>query len=489
MTADNGTLTTILEQFIEVFKLGRKDVALGAWNLLTALSTMELIIASLWWALTGQDALVGLIKKILGIGFFIFVVQNYDILLKQVIEGFIQTGKLASSNGGDALASVRDPSTIVSAGFYVALPIFDHLKSFGEWDVLFHIHDIIISGLCGIFILGAYFIIAIQVFVTYLEFSIVSTLGLILIPFGVFKHTRFLAEKAFGSIIAFGVKLMVLSLLVSVTVPVLKTFTVPEDPTWAQLFNLVLICLAVTGLAWHAPGVAAGMLSGGPSLTATTAAGTSIATAATGVGAALGAQSVMHPPVSSAAQATKSAASAIPIAHAGFQVAKADSMLSGSSGLSTQLRGVQGGLSAVGKAAYSSISSPITNLREGFSRYYQSRMDTVPGYEAYRSSKDATLMESSVSFASATPKESSGSASSPPLTAPEDKKDVSKSEDRASRNENSETDEAPSKQQNKISPASKASIALHLAKQSVPHPASPSAGINAPIRDESKEEL
>jgi type IV secretion system protein TrbL len=69
-----------------------------------------------------------------------------------------------------------------------------------------------------------YFIIAIQVFVTYLEFGIVSTLGLILIPFGVLKHTSFLCEKVFGAIISFGVKLMVLGLLVSITVPVLKTF-------------------------------------------------------------------------------------------------------------------------------------------------------------------------------------------------------------------------------------------------------------------------
>ena len=65
-------------------------------------------------------------------------------------------------------------------------------------------------GWAFIFTLVAFFMLAIQVFITYLEFYLVAALSLVLVPFGVFKHTAFIAERAFGSVVSFGVKLMVL---------------------------------------------------------------------------------------------------------------------------------------------------------------------------------------------------------------------------------------------------------------------------------------
>jgi type IV secretory pathway TrbL component len=97
MIADTGTLTTVLDGFLSVLKVGKADVGSQAFSLLTILATIELLMASLWWALTGQDALVGLIKKLLSVGFFVFIITNYDNLLHVVVDGFIQTGKLAGA--------------------------------------------------------------------------------------------------------------------------------------------------------------------------------------------------------------------------------------------------------------------------------------------------------------------------------------------------------------------------------------------------------
>ena len=284
MPADSNSLTFILQLFLTAFQSGRGAVGVDAFHLLGILATLELTVAAIWWAIVGDDVLVALMKKILLVGFFIFVVSNYDSLLSTVSLGFIHTGEVAGSAGGGNMVSVTNPSTIISAGLQASQPIFDHIK---QASVFTDLADIVISGLCGVVILLAFFIIAIQVFVTYLEFGIVTTLGLILIPFGVFRYTAFLAEKVFGAIISFGVKLMVLAFLVSVTVPVLQGFKLPADPTWTQLFNMVGVCLAIMALAWHAPGVAAGMMSGGPSLTAGTAAGTTLAAGAGVAGAAL----------------------------------------------------------------------------------------------------------------------------------------------------------------------------------------------------------
>ena len=51
-------------------------------------------------------------------------------------------------------------------------------------------------------------------FITVLEFYIGAVLALILVPFGVNRHTAFMAERAFGLVIAFGTKLMVLGFII-----------------------------------------------------------------------------------------------------------------------------------------------------------------------------------------------------------------------------------------------------------------------------------
>lgn len=446
MTADTGTLTTILEQFLNIFKLGQKDVFGSAWDLLTTLATLELLLASLWWALTGQDALVGLIRRILTIGFFVFVIQNYDSLTHVIVDGFIQTGKTASSNGGDNLASVRDPSSIVDAGFVVAFPILDHISSYSGTDVVFHLHDIIISGICALGILLAYFIIAIQVFVTYLEFALISTLGLILVPFGVFKHTTFLAEKVFGAIISFGVKLMVLGLLVSVTIPVLRNFTLPPDPTWEMLFNNLLVSFAVAALSWHAPGIAAGLLSGGPSLTAGTAAGTALAGAAGAVAAPYIGSAAARGGISTVSNVVSKpstfAASVIGTASAGAQVTSS-AMANKGYGPAGQMAGtLLGATTAVGsRAVQATITKPLIRARDALSNAYHSKQTQVRGFP--------DLLKTRGSQASAT---------------------------------NASSDNGEGKSTRKKPSFEKVATSLHLAKQAVPHTAQPQAGVSVPLK-------
>lgn len=384
MEADTGTLTTVLNQFLHVFELGRKDVEPHTWRLISLLTTIEIILAALWWALTGSEAMTKLIKKLLTIGFFVFVIKNYDSLISAISEGFIFTGKVASSSGGDALASVRDPSRIVLAGFYVALPVLDHIRNYSSWDVLWNLNDILVTGICAFGILLSYFVIAIQVFITYLEFGMVTTLGLMLIPFGVFKHTAFLAERLFGAIVSFGIKLMVLGFLVSITMPVMKGLAVPPDPTWTQLFKLLVVCMAIATLSWHAPGVAAGLLTGGPSLTAGSATGTAVAGAAgfeTGAlltGASTRASGQIP---GSLAQAVSVPAG---IATGGFQVAATNAALSGSSSMGSKIRGVAGGMASIGIAGAKSGISPVTKFGNNIRESFNVGREKVQGFSALR---------------------------------------------------------------------------------------------------------
>lgn len=473
MTADTGSLTFILDHFLGVFQLGKTSVSANAWNLLSVLATIEILLAALFWAITGQDALVGLIKKLLSIGFFVFVIQNYDYLLREVIDGFIATGKAASSAGGDSLASVRDPSSIIEAGFVAVMPIFDYLRSLTSSSVIFNIHSILITLFCGLGILVAYFIIAIQVFVTYLEFGIVSTLGLILIPFGVFKHTSFIAEKIFGAIISFGVKLMVLGFLVSITVPVLKSFNLPADPSWANSFNLLVVTFAIAALAWHAPGVAAGLIAGGPSLTATTAAGTAIAGAAGTFAAGFAGSAATRAASSAISEPTKAAAGLGGIASAGASLGINNAAQAGSGPAMQTVRAATGATSSVLSAGWRNVTAPVKSAAHSVADSFKAGQSSVPGFNE---------MRANASSSTSSTKESASKSGNP--------RDKTDSSDNKSKSQAEQTEKAsavsnlvplPEKGKGRIG---NTASTLHFAKEAVPHTASPQGGITVPIKND-----
>ena len=147
MPADANSLTFILNQFLGAFQVGRNAVGVDAFHLLGILAALELTVAAIWWAIVGDDVLVALMKKILLVGFFVFVIANYDSLLSTVSRGFIHTGEVAGTAGGGNMVSVTNPSTIIKAGLQASQPIFDHIK---QASVFTDLADIVISGLCAV---------------------------------------------------------------------------------------------------------------------------------------------------------------------------------------------------------------------------------------------------------------------------------------------------------------------------------------------------
>jgi type IV secretion system protein TrbL len=248
--------------------------------LLRTLVALELVIVALWWALTQEEALVAFLPKVLWISAFIYVVTQWSTLTKAVVDSFILTG-LRAGGGGLTPRDFTDPSTIAAYGLQVTAVIFARIASFSGLGAIKNLPEIFLAGLSALGIVLAFFVMAIQVFITLLEFYLVSALALVLVPFGVYRHTAFLAERAFGMILAFGIKLMVLACITSAMLPVLVTLNLPADPSFKDILSLLLASLALAMLTWHAPSIAAGMMAGAPSLTASTAAHTALAAGAT----------------------------------------------------------------------------------------------------------------------------------------------------------------------------------------------------------------
>ncbi|PPT91420.1 P-type conjugative transfer protein TrbL [Xanthomonas theicola] len=360
MPHDTGILTYLLNSFLHVFSLGFGNLKNAANSLLYLVGGIDLVLAALFWALRGDNVPVAFVRKILHIGFFLFLVASWPTLTATVLNGFVWAGKTA---GGGTTVSLQDPSSVISAGFDAVQPISNKVSELVAphwWSALANMDQLIWYGLSMIITLVAFCVIGVQCFIAYLEFYIVAVLMLIMVPFGIFRHTAFLSEKAIGAIISHGVKLMVLAFIIAAAAPIFAAITPPNDPTITVAICTALGSVAIMLLAWHAPSLASGMLSGGPSLTAGTAAGAAIGVAAgaAALGAgAIGAGAMAGKAASGTASATIKAAGAL---SEGARMGAASMAAGGGAGYSEMAAGAAGGMMQVaGNAAVQPIRSGV----------------------------------------------------------------------------------------------------------------------------------
>ncbi|MBS0513901.1 MAG: P-type conjugative transfer protein TrbL [Proteobacteria bacterium] len=288
MTPNAGILTQLLQAFLTVFNGGWTLLRPSAMSLFGILVGIELTLCGLWWAMSGNDAIKSLIQKLLVIGLFFFFIQQWQMVTTTTLQSFARAGATA---GGGNLTALSDPSAVVAEGLNAIQPLSDKVDALtqGTWTALKNLGTIMQLGLAMIGILFSFFLLGIQCFLTYVEFYIVAILSLILLPFGVFRHTAFLAEKAFGAVLAHGIKLMVLAFVIAIAQPVLQQITLSPDFSMRDAWCTLLAAMAICFLAWHAPGMAAGLLAGSPSLSAGHVAGGALET---GGAVALGAAGI-----------------------------------------------------------------------------------------------------------------------------------------------------------------------------------------------------
>ena len=233
-----------------------------------------------------------MIQKCLKIGFWMFLLNNWGMFCSLIKNSFIMAGSVIGSGGGMGL--MQHPSVIVAQGITTLEPILKFEKNFtGMSDVLSNLPMLLAGVIAYVFGCISYVILGVQVVLTYVEFYLVCALLTVFVPFGVTKWTSFLAEKAIGGVIAYGVKLMVMSCLVAIMPDVLNSYaplmTMNPDNALTVMVALVAVSVLLAFLAWQAPALAASVMTGGPSLTAGSAAGFGAGIALVGAGATLAA--------------------------------------------------------------------------------------------------------------------------------------------------------------------------------------------------------
>ncbi|UAK23810.1 P-type conjugative transfer protein TrbL [Sphingomonas nostoxanthinifaciens] len=282
-----GVIDRFLDLFARYIDSGFGLIHGDVGFLASSLIVIDVTLALLFWTWgDGEDVVARLVKKTLQVGFFAFLIANWNGLAKIIYLSFSGIGlKAAGSGSADDLLH---PGKIAQLGIDAGQPLLDQASLLvGPVGFFTNFIQIVVLLVAWAIVLLAFLIIAIQLFVTLIEFKLTTLAGFVLVPFGLFGRTAFLAERVLGNVMATGVKVLVLAVIIGIGSTIFHEFVIDfggAQPTLEQVASLALAALTLLGLAIFGPGIASGLISGGPQL----GAGAAVATGATvaGIGAA-----------------------------------------------------------------------------------------------------------------------------------------------------------------------------------------------------------
>ncbi|WP_159008627.1 P-type conjugative transfer protein TrbL [Bradyrhizobium sp. S69] len=277
--------TGVIDNFLSVFT-NYIDSGFGLLSgevafLATTLAAIDITLAAIFWSWAAdEDIIARLAKKTLFVGVFAYLIGNWNNLARIVFESFAGLG-LKASGTGMSTSDFLSPGRVAQVGIDAGRPILDSISGLMGYISFFeNFVQITVLLFAWIVVLLAFFILAIQLFVTLIEFKLTTLAGFVLIPFGLFGKTAFAAERVLGNVISSGVKVLVLAVIVGIGSTLFSQFTTGfagNQPTIESAMSMVLAALSLLGLGIFGPGIANGIVSGGPQLGAGAAIGTGVA--------------------------------------------------------------------------------------------------------------------------------------------------------------------------------------------------------------------
>jgi type IV secretion system protein TrbL len=334
------------------------------------LIAIDITLAGLFWAFSSdEEVLARLVKKTLYIGVFAFIIGNYNGLAPVIFNSFAGLGLKA---GGDTISAAQllQPGRLAQVGIDAGKPILATISGLMGFVSFFdNFIQIAILLIAWLIVVISFFIMAIQLFISLIEFKLTTLAGFVLVPFGLFGRTAFLAEKVLGNVFSSGAKVLVLAVIVGIGSTIFGQFTsgFNNPPTIDDALTLILAALALLGLSIFGAGIANGLVAGGPQLGAGAAVGTGLAVAGAGTAG-----------VALAAGGIGAAAGAVGGA------ARAGAGMAGAAATAFRAGGTAGIVGAAGSAVVSPLRRAAASLHKNFDAGSRAAADSsdTPGSRA-----------------------------------------------------------------------------------------------------------
>jgi P-type conjugative transfer protein TrbL len=257
MNPASGILTQILQAYAGLFTVGIGSITVDAMAMLEILTFFSILFTG-FGMLEGHLTTYDGLWKIIKVGGLIWIVSNYQSLIKILLKGFVYLGSKAG--GGTVAPVVMDnPSAIAERGMQIVEPYFNNIQAV---DAIMNLPGILYSVLAGVIIVLSFFAIGVRMFLVYVSFYTIAVLGLFFLPGAAISFTRPLAESVISGLMKEGFKFMVLAFLVSVLQSMVSTWALPPEPSFADMSFMWFGTLTLAFLCWYLPGVVSSFFTG-----------------------------------------------------------------------------------------------------------------------------------------------------------------------------------------------------------------------------------
>jgi len=370
MTGGTGVIDSFTNTFATYIDSGFGLLHGEVTYLASTLIAIDITLAGLFWAWGADDDIMArLVKKTLYVGFFAFIIGNFNNLAQIIFNSFAGLG-LEAVGSTDSPANFVHPGSIAQVGLTAGKPILTAAGQLMGFTSFFDNFILIfVLLLAWVVVLISFFVIAIQLFVTLIEFKLTTLAGFVLVPFGLFNKTAFLAEKVLGNVVASGVKVLVLAVIVGIGTTLFSQFTTgfPADPNIEDALSIMLAALTLLGLAIFGPGIATGLVSGAPQLGAGAAVGTALAAGGLGAAGLMGTAAGVRAEVGALAGTARGGAALAGGASTAYRLGATASGETGMKGAAAGMAGVaKAGAAAAISVPRSMIQRVASNLKSSF---------------------------------------------------------------------------------------------------------------------------
>jgi type IV secretion system protein TrbL len=259
---DPASLNSFLDQFLALADSGFGLIQGDVTYVLNALIVISITLAGAQWALAGEAPMAPFFRKVLFVGFFAFLVNNWASLSTIIVRSGAQLGLNAGGNGM-SMADLHNPGRVGQIG----VELFGRTAAMAEgMNIFTDAFAMATIWVSAVLVMLGFFVLAMQLFVSLIAFKLGSLAAFVALPWGVFNGTSWVAERPLGWVAGCAIRLFVLAFIASIAITFVNTLPATFTLNAGGVLNIFLFGLTVLALAWFAPMLASEVVQGQPHL-------------------------------------------------------------------------------------------------------------------------------------------------------------------------------------------------------------------------------
>jgi len=263
---EGNVLNDALQRTLDFIDRGFGLIQGEVYWLFGVLLVINLTLAGLTWATSQDDVMVALSRRVLYIGFFVWLVLNWPTLIDTVGESFVRLG-FKAGNAPGLYFDFYNPGLIVANGWGGAWTIVEASGELtGIRATFVNLPQILILLAAAAVYFVTFALLAFQVFMALVQFKVGALMSFLLLPMALVNKTAFLAERPIGWLISSGVRLMALAIVMALGDDLVRSLMVDDDVTIREAVAAALGAAALFLLARMATTLAGDLVQGSPSL-------------------------------------------------------------------------------------------------------------------------------------------------------------------------------------------------------------------------------